>query len=178
MRMDWKVVFAALVTLVSADPAFSQEAPPRVIPIAEESPDSATLTQAVSTIADERDRLSVRLQAHDPDQTPGSITTTTAELAGQAIAAAMGHIVLAEPHGAPVLIGVHGQVIGEQRQLVLYNLSAWIENGRQLDPNHLEAFAVLDDAKIHTPEGAPFQVDGVAYVCRTDSGSIVFHRAP
>lgn len=132
-----------------------------------------------SNISDELERLQLHLQGSEPDQAPGTVTTTTAELEGRFIAAAMRHVLVVQPHGQPVLIGIEGQVAENgARQLVLLNLSSWIDNGRVLDPNHSAAFAILDDEKIRSPDGAGFRVDGVNYLARAEETSIGFHRAP
>lgn len=144
--------------------------------VAEEQISSATFDQTISTYSDERARLGIRLQAHEPDQTPGTLNTSTNELAGRAIDAAMSHGVIVAPLGAPIVIGLQGQVgPGNARQLVLYNLTAWVKNGRKLGANDMETFAVLEDSKISGP-GDTFVVEGVRYMAKLDNGALTFHR--
>lgn len=173
-------IAAAIAIFAFGASAMAQ--PPSAVGIASVSEEGLSESMAEtlrSGVSDELARLQVRLQANEPNQTPGTLTTTATELEGRFIAAAMRHMLVTQPHGQPVLIGIQGQVMENgARQLVLLNLSSWIDRGRSLDPNQSPAFAVLDDEKIRSPDGAGFQVEGVNYLVRAEGASIGFHRAP
>lgn len=146
---------------------------------AEEAVSDSTVVAIKSTIADERARLLVKLQANAPDQTSGALTTTTSELAGQTIAGAMRRLLVFEPHGQAVIVGIDPQVGPDgSRQLVLLNISAWIAKGRRLGVNDLETFAILPDQEIRQSGGSQFQLEGIAYYGAVEGSSLVFHRKP
>lgn len=168
---------AALALSGGAGHAQSDEI--RVALAAEEAVSDSTVVAIKSSIADERARLLVQLQANAPDQTPGAITTTTNELAGRMIAAAMRRLLVFEPHGQAVIVGIDPQVEPDgTRQLVLLNISAWIAKGRRLDVNDLETFAILPDQEMRQSGGSSFQLEGVAYYGAVEGSSIAFHRRP
>lgn len=145
--------------------------------VQEETLSEAAAGSLRTSLSDEYDRLQVRLQANQPGQTPGQLRTSTSELAGMFLAGAMRHTLVVQPHGSAVLIGIQGQVSDTgARQLVLTNLTAWINHGRVLDANRMETFALLEDARIRQG-GAPFTVDGVGYLAVAEGQSIRFHRA-
>jgi len=182
--MDWKITGRAIslfsVMAVSfLAPASAQNNPVSLATPAEESLADSSAATIRTNVADERARLLVRLQANTPDQTPGALTTSESELMGQLIANAMGHVLVLQPHGQPVLIAIAPQADqAGNRQLVLLNLSAWIDHGRRLGLNQDEAFAILPDADMHRTEGSSFQVENVAYVGKVEGTSVTFHRNP
>jgi hypothetical protein len=146
--------------------------------VAEERIPPDTLQQLRSTFSDERSRLQIRLRAHQPDQTAGTMTTSVEELTARMIDGAMTHAAVVEPGGAPVVIGLVGQTDPQgARQLVLLNLTAWVEHGRRLGQDTNEAFAVLSDNQMQGP-GDSFKVGGVAYLAKWENGSLAFHRVP
>jgi hypothetical protein len=156
--------------------AHAQDTRVALMTVAEEQIAPATLERMRSTFSDERSRLQIRLRAHQPDQTTGAITTSVEELMGRMIDAAMTHAAVVEPSGAPVVIGLVGQTDPQGgRQLVLLNLTAWVEHGRRLDQDTNEAIAVLADSRIQGA-GDSFKVDGVEYLARWDGGSLAFHK--
>lgn len=145
----------------------------------EETVNDSTVAAIKSSIADERARLLVKLQANAPDQTPGALTTTTSELAGRTIADAMRRLLVFEPHGQAVIVGIDPQVLQDgSRQLVLLNISAWLGKDRRLGVNDLETFAILPDQEMRQPGGSPFQLEGVAYYGAVEGSALVFHRRP
>jgi len=145
--------------------------------VVEETLSEAAATSLRTSLSDEYDRLQVQLQANQSSQTPGALKTSTTELAGLFIAGAMRRALVVQPHGSPVLIGLDGQVSDTgARQIVLVNLTAWINHGRVLDPNHMETFEILPDERIRQG-GAPFTVEGVGYVAVAEGQSVRFHRA-
>jgi hypothetical protein len=175
-RTAMVLLLGAGLLLASFIPVRAQIAPVRLMTVAEEQVSTATLAQLQSSYSDERARLEVRLQANAPDQTPGTLTTSVNELAGRAVDVAMGHAAVVSPHGTPVVIGLQGQVGPDgARQLVLYNLTAWIDHGRRLGMNEIETFAILADDKMRGT-GDTFTVDGVQYLARWENGSLTFHR--
>lgn len=176
-----KAIFAAAIAVfaVNTSAMAQPQSAVGIASVSEEGLSESSAETLRSSVSDELERLQVRLQAHEPNQTPGTLTTTTSELEGRFIAAAMRHVLVIQPHGQPVLVGIQGQVAENgARQLVLLNLSSWIDQGRALDPNQSPAFAVLEDEKIRSQDGAGFQVDGVNYLVRAEGNSIGFHRAP
>lgn len=172
---------AALLILgpTFSPPAFAAPADIGIITPQGESLDSASAGRIRQDLSDERDRLLVKLKANSPDQKPNSMTTSVSELVGVEIAGAIRHALVVQPHGQPVLIGIDPQTSSNgNRQLVLLNISAWIRHGRVLGANSSEAFAILPDPDMQKPAGSAFQVDGVRYLGRVVSGSIVFQRTP
>ena len=177
-RLILKIATAAALAF-SAAASHAQTDEIRVGLAAEEAVSDSTVAAIKSSVADERARLLVKLQANAPDQTPGVLTTTTSELAGQTIAGAMRRLLVFEPHGQSVIVGIDPQVSPEgSRQLVLINISAWIAKGRRLGVNDLETFAVLPDQEIRQPGGSEFQLEGIAYYGAVEGSSLVFHRRP
>jgi hypothetical protein len=179
-KIAGKISFLILIIGLSLlTPAHAQVSEVGLAMPQEESLSDSAAAAIRANVSDERARLLVRLQANAPDQTPGAITTSGSELAGQMIANAMRRLIVVQPHDQPVLIAIAPQVDPDgTRQLVLLNLSAWISHGRQLGFNQTEAFAVLPDTEMRQPQGSRFQVDGVAYVGRVEGSSITFHRNP
>ena len=162
--------------LAGLAPATAQDVSVKLMTVPEEQISTATLEEFRAAFSDERARLGVRLQARQPDQTPGTITTSASELAGRAIDAAMSHGLLLAPRGAPIVVGLNGQVGPDNaRQLVLYNLTAWVAKGRKLGIDDMETFALLDDARMRAG-GDTFTLEGVRYSARVDNGSLIFHR--
>jgi hypothetical protein len=168
--------FAAALSLAS--PGHAQDV--RAVGADNETLAESAVDSVVATVTDERNRLLVRLQANTPDQTPGQINTSASELAGLMIADAMRRVLVLQPNGSPVIVGIAPQQDpdGSNRQLVLLNLSSWIAKGRQLGIEQLETFAILPDAEMQSASGSAFQLDGVNYVGAVEGGSIVFRRAP
>jgi hypothetical protein len=140
-------LICGLALVVAPDrAAHAQDATVAIMTVAEEQISPATIAQIQSTFSDERSRLQIRLRAHQPDQAPGTMTTSVEELMARMIDAAMTHAAVVEPGGAPVVIGLVGQTDPQgARQLVLLNLTAWVEHGRRLGRDTNEAFAVLSD---------------------------------
>ncbi|HEX6374169.1 MAG TPA: hypothetical protein VFZ91_00445 [Allosphingosinicella sp.] len=162
--------------LAGLAPASAQDLSVQLMTVPEEQISAATLEQARAAFSDERARLGIRLQARQPDQTPGTMTTSASELAGRAIDAAMSHGLLLAPRGAPIVVGLNGQIGPDNsRQLVLYNLTAWVSKGRKLGIGDLEAFALLDDARMRAG-GDAFMLEGVRYSAKVENGSLIFHR--
>lgn len=158
-------------------PAYALQNTVNVALPVEESMTDAAVDEIVNNITEERDRLLVRLQANSPDQTQGSITTSLSELAGQMIANAMRHLIVVQPNGQPVVIAIAPQSDPDgTRQLVLINLTAWINNGRLLGMDQMETFAILPDVDMRQPSGSSFEVGGVGYVGKVAEGSFSFHR--
>ena len=146
---------------------------------AEESVSAATAESLRSGMADERSRLLIRLQADAPDRTPGTLITTTDELMGERLAAALRHLLILQPHGQPVIVAIGAQAGADgARELVLFNVSAWIAKGRRLGVNESEAIAVLPENEMQQPGGSPFTIDGVRYSGAVEGSSVVFHRKP
>jgi hypothetical protein len=142
----------------------------------EEQIPPAAIAQVRSTFTDERSRLQIRLRAHQPGQNPGTLTTSVEELTGRMVDSAMSHAAVIEPNSAPVVIGLLGQTDPQgSRQLVLLNLTAWVEHGRRLDQNTNEAFAVLSDSQMRGP-GDSFKIGGVQYLAKWEDGSLALHR--
>jgi hypothetical protein len=168
--------FAAGLALAS--PAHAQDV--RAMGAQDETLAESTAESVIATVTDERNRLLVRLQANAPEQTPGQINTSASELAGLMIADAMRRVLVLQPNGSPVIVGIAPQQDpdGSNRQLVLLNLSNWIAKGRQLGIEQLETFAILPDAEMQSASGSTFKLDGVGYVGAVDGGRIVFRRAP
>lgn len=177
-RLIFRIATAAALAF-SGTAGYAQADEIRVGLAAEEAVSDSTVAAIKSSIADERARLLVKLQANAPDQTPGALTTTTSELAGRTIAGAMRRLLVFEPHSQAVIIGIDPQVGPDgSRQLVLLNLSAWIAKGRRLGVNDLETFAILPDQEIRQSGGSQFQLEGVAYYGAVEGSSLVFHRRP
>ena len=171
------VAIAALA--ISAVAAHAQSDEIRFALAAEESVSASTAESLRSSMADERSRLLIRLQAGAPDRIPGSLTTTTSELIGRRLAAALRHLLILQPHGQPVILAIGAQPGPDgTRQLVLFNVSAWIGKGRRLGVNESEAIAVLPENEMQQPGGSPFRLDGVSYFGAVEGSSVVFHRKP
>lgn len=172
------LVMGFAAALAWAGPAPAQEV--RAVGAQNETLSDGAADSVVATVTDERNRLLVRLQANAPEQAPGQINTSTSELAGLMIADAMRRVLVLQPNGSPVIVGIAPQQDpdGSNRQLVLLNLSNWIAKGRQLGIEQLETFALLPDAEMRSPQGSAFRLDGVSYVGAVEGGSIVFRRAP
>ena len=163
--------------LMSTGAAHAQSEEVRVALAAEEAVSDSTIASLRSNITDERARLLVQLQANAPDQTPGALTTSVSELAGQRIANAMRRLLVLQPHSQPVIVAIAPQVDPDgTRQLVLLNISAWIAKGRRLGINDLETFAILPDQEMRQPGGSPFELEGVDYYGAVEGSSVVFHR--
>lgn len=177
MRRATGILAAGIALLLAAAaPASAQDLSVRLMTVPEEQISEATLEQARAAFADERARLGVRLQAHQPDQTAGTLTTSVNELVGRTIDAAMSHGLLLAPRGTPIVVGLNGQIgPDDKRELVLYNLTAWVAKGRRLGIDDLEAFALLDDAKMQSG-GDTFTLEGVRYSAKVENGSLIFHR--
>lgn len=174
-RLIFKIATAAALAF-SGTAGYAQTDEIRVGLAAEEAVSDSTVAAIKSSIADERARLLVKLQANAPDQTPGAFSTTS-ELAGRTIVGAMRRLLVFEPHSQAVIIGIDPQVSPDgSRQLVLLNLSAWIAKGRRLGVNDLETFAILPDQEIRQSGGSQFQLEGVAYYGAVEGSSLVFHR--
>ena len=170
-------VVAALA--ISAVAAHAQSDEIHFALAAEESVSASTAESLRSNMVDERSRLLIRLQANAPDQTPGSLTTSTNELIGRRLAAALRHLLILQPHSQPVIVAIAPQVDPDgSRQLLLINVSAWIANGRRLGMNQDETFAILPDKDMQQPGGSPFKLDGVNYFGAVEGSSVVFHRKP
>ena len=177
-RLILKIAIAAGLAIGGAA-GHAQNDEIRVALAAEEAVSDSTVAEIKSNIMDERARLLVKLQADAPDQAPGALTTTTSELAGRTIAGAMRRLLVFEPHGQAVIVGIDPQVDPDgTRQLVLLNISAWIAKGRHLGVNNLETFAILPDQEIRQSGGSQFQLEGVAYYGAVEGSSLVFHRRP
>lgn len=176
-RLIFKIATAAALAF-SGTTGYAQTDEIRVGLAAEEAVSDSTVAAIKSSIADERARLLVKLQANAPDQTPGAFSTTS-ELAGRTIVGAMRRLLVFEPHSQAVIIGIDPQVGPDgSRQLVLLNLSAWIAKGRRLGVNEFETFAILPDQEIRQSGGSQFQLEGVAYYGAVEGSSLVFHRRP
>lgn len=172
-------IAVAAALAIGAVAAHAQSDEIRFALAAEESVSAATAESLRSNIVDERSRLLVRLQANAPDQSPGALTTSTNELIGRRLAAAMRHLLILQPHDQPVIVAIAPQADPDgTRQLVLINLSAWIANGRRLGVNQDETFAILPDTEMRQPDGSPFKLDGISYSGAVEGTSIVFHRKP
>ena len=170
-------VVAALA--ISAVAAHAQSDEIRFALAPEESVSASTAESLRSSIVDERSRLLIRLQADAPDRTSGSLTTSTNELMGQRLAAALRHLLILQPHSQPVIVAISPQSDPDgSRQLVLINVSAWIAKGRSLGVNEGETFAILPEKEMQQPGGSPFKLDGVSYFGAVEGSSIVFHRKP
>lgn len=173
-----RLALLAALALNSLTPARGQQAPVNVALPVEESMAETAVDDIVNKVTDERNRLLVRLQAEEPDQSPGTVTTSVNQLAGAMIANAMRHMLVVQPNDRPVMIAIAPQADPDgSRQLVLINLSAWIDHGRLLGQNQMETFAILPDAEMRQPQGSSFEVDGVKYVGKVAATSIAFHRA-
>ena len=173
-----RIAVAAALAL-GAVVAHAQSDEVRFALASEESVDPSTAESLRSSMADERSRLLVRLQADAPDQTAGSLTTSISELTGRRLANALRRLLILQPHGQPKIVAIAPQVDPDgTRQLVLINVSAWIANGRRLGVNDVETFAILPDQEMRQPGGSPFQLDGVAYYGAVEESSIAFHRKP
>jgi hypothetical protein len=177
MRRATRIFGTAIALLLAGSaPASAQDASVRLMTVPEEQVSAATLEQIRAAFSDERARLGVRLQALQPDQTQGTITTSASELVGRAIDAAMSHGLLLAPRGVPIMVGLNGQTgPANERQLILYNLTAWVAKGRNLGIGDLETFGLLDDAKMRAG-GDTFTLEGVRYSAKVDNGSLIFHR--
>lgn len=163
-----------LLALLS--PARAQDATVRLMAVSGDPLSAETMARLQSSYSDERARLQVRLKANSPNATPGALTTSLSELEGRAIDGAMSHAIVVAPHGSPVVVGLLGQTDEKgARQLVLYNLTAWINHGHRLGAGAMETFAILDDSKIRGP-GDAFTVDGVQYLARSENGVLSFRR--
>ncbi len=172
-------VAAAVAMALGAVVAHAQSDEVHFALASEESVDPATAEALRSSMADERSRLLVRLQADAPDQTAGSLTTSVSELTGRRLANALRRLLILQPHGQPKIVAIAPQVDPDgTRQLVLINVSAWIANGRNLGLNDGETFAILPDQEMRQAGGSPFQLDGVGYYGAVEESSIAFHRKP
>lgn len=170
-------VVAALA--ISAVAAHAQSDEIHFALAAEESVSASTAESLRSSMVDERSRLLIRLQTDAPDQTPGSLTTSTNELMGRRLAAALRHLLILQPYNQAMIVAIGSQAdVDGSRQLILINVSAWIANGRRLGINEGEVFAVLPEKEMQQPGGSPFKLDGVSYFGAVEGSSIVFHRKP
>lgn len=170
------LALATGLLLACITPANAQDVSVRLVVVKEEGVSAATVAQLQSSYSDERARLQVRLRAAAPNQTPGRITTTMDALVGDVIDTAMRQAVVVAPHGTPVVIGLRPQADpGRERELVLHNLTAWIEHGRRLGVKDMENVAILAESKF-LGQGDTFTVEGVQYVLRVENGSLSFHR--
>src|SRR5688572_127231 len=176
MRQVTRIGIAVSLLLAGLAPAYAQDLSVKLMTVPEEQISADTLEQVRAAFSDERARLGVRLQALQPDQNPGTITTSASELAGRAIDAAMSHGLLLAPRGTPIVVGLNGQVGPDnRRELLVYNLTAWVANGRKLGVSDLEIFALLDDARMRAG-GDTFTLEGVRYSASVENGSLIFHR--
>lgn len=162
---------------ISAVAALAQSNEIRFVLAPEENVSASTAESLRSSMADELSRLLVRLQADSPDQTPGSLTTSTNELMGRRLAAALRHLLILQPHNQAMVVAIGSQADADgSRQLILINVSAWIAKGRRLGIDDGEVFAILPENEMQQPGGSPFNLDGVSYFGAVEGSSIVFHR--
>jgi hypothetical protein len=97
--------------------------------------------------------------------------------AGQ-IGWAMKIVLIIKPSQSIKLIGI--PLAGVSDDIVLFDVSAWLKNGRPLNRYVLGDIIIgeLQGVKMKHKEGARFIVDNVGYVCYRDASGIRFERQP